>query len=228
MPTVLVADDQILVRAGLCALLRMAPGVEVVGEACDGEDAVQQVARTSPDVVLMDIRMPGTDGIQATRRLLARPGAARSRVIVLTTFDLDGYVYDALRAGASGFLLKETPPERLIAAIHAVAAGDMLFAPSVTRRLIEAYAPPARPAGDLPPAWRTVTNREREVLLQVASGRTNGEIAERLFLSEATIKTHLNRVMGKLGLSSRAQAVVFAYESGLVVPGHTTADRREH
>ncbi|GGV47386.1 DNA-binding response regulator [Kitasatospora herbaricolor] len=228
MPTVLVADDQILVRAGLCALLRMAPGVEVVGEACDGEDAVQQVARTSPDVVLMDIRMPGTDGIQATRRLLARPDTAGTRVIVLTTFDLDGYVYDALRAGASGFLLKETPPERLIAAVHAVAAGDMLFAPSVTRRLIEAYAPPARPADDLPPAWHTVTNREREVLLQVASGRTNGEIAERLFLSEATIKTHLNRVMGKLGLSSRAQAVVFAYESGLVVPGHTTADRRDH
>ncbi|GHH83820.1 DNA-binding response regulator [Kitasatospora indigofera] len=228
MPTVLVADDQLLVRAGLCALLRMAPGVEVVGEACDGEDALRQAAATTPDVVLMDIRMPGTDGIQATRRLLARPAPAPTRVIVLTTFDLDGYVYDALRAGASGFLLKETPPERLIAAIHTVAAGDMLFAPSVTRRLIEAYAPPGLPAGDLPPAWHAVTNREREVLLQVASGRTNGEIAERLVLSEATIKTHLNRVMGKLGLSSRAQAVVFAYESGLVVPGHTTAEHRDH
>ncbi|MFB6839088.1 response regulator [Streptomyces sp. NPDC056361] len=247
MPSVLVVDDQILVRAGLAALLRMAPGVEVVGEAGDGDDAVRQVAATSPDVVLMDIRMPGTDGIQATRRILA-PTAARPatptgtttpesgatppphrvaapRIIVLTTFDLDEYVYNALRAGASGFLLKETPPERLVAAVHTVAAGDMLFSPSVTRRLIEAYAPAPAPDDHLPPAWQTVTNREHEVLVQVARGLPNAEIAQQLLLSEATVKTHLNRAMAKLGLSSRAQAVVFAYETGLVVPGHTrTAD----
>ncbi|RKE18778.1 response regulator transcription factor [Streptomyces sp. TLI_171] len=219
MPRVLIADDHVLVRAGLGALLRAAPGLEVVGEACDGEDAVAQAAATGPDVVLMDIRMPGTDGIRATERILALPSVRPPRVVVLTTFDLDEYVYGALRAGASGFLLKETPPERLIAAIHTVAAGDMLFAPSVTRRLVEAYLPAPRPEREDPAAWPTVTNREREVLRQVARGLSNAEIAAGLFLSEATVKTHLNRAMAKLGLSSRAQAVVFGYESGLVVPG---------
>ncbi|MFD7730518.1 response regulator [Kitasatospora phosalacinea] len=224
MPTVLIADDQILVRAGLGALLRMAPGLEVVGEACDGEDAVRQAAAARPDVVLMDIRMPGTDGIQATERILALPVARPSRVIALTTFDLDEYVYGALRAGASGFLLKETPPERLISAIHTVAAGDMLFAPSVTRRLVEAYAPATQPEplGE-PRGWSTVTNREREVLQQVARGHSNQQVAATLCLSEATVKTHLNRAMVKLALSSRAQVVVFCYENGLVVPGR--ADR---
>ncbi|MFI5533087.1 response regulator [Kitasatospora sp. NPDC051853] len=223
MPSVLVVDDQLLVRAGLVALLRNAPGVQVVGEAADGEEAVRQAAETCPDVILMDIRMPVTDGIEATRRILTRPETAASRVIALTTFDLDQYVYGALRAGASGFLLKETPPERLVTAIHAVAEGDMLFAPSVTRRLVEAYAPPAGPVVDLPPGWRTVTNREREVLVQVAQGLTNREIAQRFVLSDATVRTHLNRAMAKLALSSRAQVVVFAYECGLVVPGGKAA-----
>ncbi|MFB7943350.1 response regulator [Kitasatospora phosalacinea] len=223
MPTVLIADDHVLVRAGLGALLRAAPGLEVVGEACDGEDAVAQAAAVRPDVVLMDIRMPGTDGIRATERILARPTVPPPRIVVLTTFDLDEYVYGALRAGASGFLLKETPPERLIAAVHTVAAGDMLFAPSVTRRLVEAYAPAPPPEREEPAAWPSVTAREREVLRQVARGLSNGEIAAGLFLSEATVKTHLNRAMAKLGLSSRAQAVVFGYENGLVVPGRGDA-----
>ncbi|MFE1318579.1 response regulator [Kitasatospora phosalacinea] len=223
MPTVLIADDHVLVRAGLGALLRAAPGLEVVGEACDGEDAVAQAAAVRPDVVLMDIRMPGTDGIRATERILAGPTVPPPRIVVLTTFDLDEYVYGALRAGASGFLLKETPPERLIAAVHTVAAGDMLFAPSVTRRLVEAYAPAPPPEREEPAAWPSVTAREREVLRQVARGLSNGEIAAGLFLSEATVKTHLNRAMAKLGLSSRAQAVVFGYESGLVVPGRDDA-----
>ncbi|QKW19294.1 response regulator transcription factor [Kitasatospora sp. NA04385] len=223
MPAVLIADDHVLVRAGLGALLRAAPGLEVVGEACDGEDAVAQAAAARPDVVLMDIRMPGTDGIRATERILALPNVPPPRIIVLTTFDLDEYVYGALRAGASGFLLKETPPERLIAAIHTVAAGDMLFAPSVTRRLVEAYVPAPRPEREDPAALPNVTNREREVLRQVARGLSNAEIAAGLFLSEATVKTHLNRAMAKLGLSSRAQAVVFGYENGLVVPGRGDA-----
>jgi DNA-binding NarL/FixJ family response regulator len=219
MTSVLVADDQVLIRAGLAALIRAAPGLEVAGEASDGLEAVELARRTRPDVVLMDIRMPGLDGVQATARLLAEDSPHRPRVLVLTTFDLDEYVYAALSAGASGFLLKDTPPQRLLAAVHTVAGGDMLIAPSITRRLVEAYArqvqPPPAPA---PAALECLTGRETEVLRLVGRGLANGEIAERLVVSEATVKTHLNRAMAKLGLASRAQAVVLCYESGLVVP----------
>ncbi|MFI2509085.1 response regulator [Streptomyces sp. NPDC018972] len=234
MIRVLVVDDQDLIRAGLVALLRAAPGVEVVGEATGGEEAVARAADTRPDVVLMDIRMPGTDGITATERILAEAAASPPgpgtraerpplpRVLVLTTFDLDEYVYAALRAGASGFLLKDTGPERLLEAIGAVARGDLLFAPSVTRRLIEAYVQRSEPVPDSPASLEALTAREREVLLLTARGLSNAEIAEQLFISEATVKTHLNRTMTKLDLDSRAQAVVVAYETGLVVPGGST------
>ncbi|MFJ3667701.1 response regulator [Streptomyces sp. NPDC090106] len=215
---VLVVDDQFLVRGGLVALLRAAPGMEVAGEAADGEEAVALAARTRPDVVLMDIRMPGTTGIEATERILAQAGDPPPRVLVLTTFDLDEYVYGALRAGASGFLLKDAGPERLLAAVTAVHGGDSLFAPAVTRRLVEAFTratdAPGRPAG-----LEALTGREVEVLKLVARGLTNSEAADRLFISEATVKTHLNRTMTKLGLASRAQVVVVAYETGLVTPG---------
>ncbi|MCX5588893.1 response regulator [Streptomyces erythrochromogenes] len=225
MPTVLVVDDQVLIRAGLVSLLNAAPGLTVVGEACDGDEAVRLAETTAPDVILMDLRMPGTDGITAMEHILGRAAAGDSapRILVLTTFDLDEYVYNALRAGACGFLLKETPPERLVAAIHTVASGDMLFAPTVTRRLIEAYHPgPASPR-TIAPEWDTVTSRERDVLRLVATGATNTDVAQQLFISEATVKTHLNRAMAKLGLSSRAQVVVFAYETALVTPGGPTA-----
>ncbi|MFB6519878.1 response regulator [Streptomyces sp. NPDC056401] len=222
MIRVLVVDDQILIRAGLAALLQAAPGIEVVGEAEDGEDAVVRAAATRPDVVLMDIRMPGLDGPAATERILAASVDPLPRVLVLTTFDLDEYVYAALRAGASGFLLKDTGPERLIEAVSAVARGDMLFAPSVTRRLIESYVNRSDPVPDTPAALDALTAREREVLRLTARGLSNTEIAEQLFISEATVKTHLNRTMNKLALDSRAQAVVVAYETGLVVPGRPT------
>ncbi|MEV4312850.1 response regulator transcription factor [Actinocrispum sp. NPDC049592] len=216
MIKVMVVDDQALIRAGLGALLRAAPGIEVVGEAADGEHAVALAASTRPDVVLMDIRMPGMSGIVATERILkADP---HPRVLVLTTFDLDEYVYAALRAGACGFLLKDAPPERLLAAVQAVCAGDMLFAPSVTRRLIEAYVPRSQH-----PELGSLTPREVEVLRLVGSGMANGDIARRLVVSEATVKTHLNRTMTKLDLASRAQAVVVAYETGLVVPGRAAS-----
>jgi DNA-binding NarL/FixJ family response regulator len=224
MTRVLVVDDQFLIRAGLVALLRAAPGIEVVGEAGDGEEAVERAARTEPDVILMDIRMPGISGVVATERILAAAADPPPRILILTTFDLDEYVYTALRAGASGFLLKDAGPDRLLAAVHAVAGGDTLFAPSVTRRLIEAYAPPrpaAAPAGAdrAPPAELGVlTARELEVLRLIARGLSNPEIADLLFISEATVKTHLNRTMAKLHLGSRAQAVVLAYETGLVTP----------
>ncbi|MET9715334.1 response regulator transcription factor [Streptomyces rochei] len=221
----LVVDDQFLVRSGLAALLRAAPGMEVVGEASDGAEAVELAARTRPDVVLMDIRMPGMTGIQATERILAEAVDPAPRVLVLTTFDLDEYVYGALRAGASGFLLKDAGPERLLAAVTAVHGGDALFAPAVTRRLVEAFtrasdagAPAPSEAGP-PPGLTALTGREAEVLRLVARGLSNAEAAERLFISEATVKTHLNRTMTKLGLTSRAQAVVVAYETGLVTPG---------
>jgi DNA-binding NarL/FixJ family response regulator len=217
---VLVVDDQVLIRAGLAALLRAAPGFAVVGEAADGDEAVRLAAAHRPDVVLMDIRMAGTTGIDATRSILAdaRGRHAAPRILVLTTFDLDEYVYDALHAGAHGFLLKDTPPQRLLNAITTVAEGDMLFAPTVTRRLIEAYTsrvdppPPEQPA-DLD----ELTARELEVLRQVGTGATNADIAASLVITEATVKTHLNRAMTKLNLTSRAQAVVVAYETGLVV-----------
>ncbi|MCC2277366.1 response regulator transcription factor [Streptomyces sp. ET3-23] len=219
---VLVVDDQILIRAGVAALLRAAPGMEVVGEAADGEEAVVLAAAHRPDVVLMDIRMPGMSGIAATERILEGAADPAPRVLVLTTFDLDEYVYAALRAGAAGFLLKDAGPQRLLAAVTAVAGGDTLFAPTVTRRLIEAFARrqppgtgPGRPAG----ALEVLTGREREVLRLTGRGLSNAGIADELVISEATVKTHLNRAMAKLGLCSRAQAVVAAYESGLVVPG---------
>ncbi len=226
MIRVLVADDQVLIRAGVAALLRAAPDVEVVAEASDGEEAVRLAAEHRPDVILMDIRMPGVSGITATERILrgaAEVGEPAPRVVVLTTFDLDEYVYAALRAGASGFLLKDTPPQRLLSALATVAGGDMLFAPSVTRRLVEAYArqrdEPGREAADGPETLQALTARELEVLRHTAKGLSNPEIAARLVISEATVKTHLNRTMAKLGLCSRAQAVVLAYETGLVTPG---------
>ncbi|MFI6688652.1 response regulator [Streptomyces sp. NPDC050485] len=220
MTRVLVVDDQFLIRAGLVGLLRAAPGIDVVGEAGDGAEAVRQAAATGPDVILMDIRMPGMTGIEATRRILAEAPDPAPRVLVLTTFDLDEYVYQALRAGASGFLLKDSGPERLLAAVAAVGGGDGLFAPSVTRRLVEAFACRTGRAGQDPgPELGSLTARETEVLRLTACGMSNLEIADRLFISEATVKTHLNRTMSKLDLGSRAQAVVVAYETGLVTPG---------
>ncbi|MER6123973.1 response regulator transcription factor [Streptomyces sp. NPDC001795] len=224
MTRVLVVDDQFLIRAGLVGLLNAAPGIEVVGEADDGTEAVRLAAETRPEVILMDIRMPGMNGIEATERILAEangtPGLS-PRVLVLTTFDLDEYVYGALRAGASGFLLKDSGPERLLAAVAAVGGGDALFAPSVTRRLVEAFARQAAavPGAAPPPDLAALTSREVEVLKLIARGLSNLEIAERLYISEATVKTHLNRTMTKLALDSRAQAVVVAYETGLVTPG---------
>jgi DNA-binding NarL/FixJ family response regulator len=222
MISVLVADDQVLVRAGLAALIRAAPALDVVGEAADGIEAVRLAAQLKPDVVLMDIRMPGLDGVAATARIMTgvRPAP---RVLVLTTFDLDEYIYAALRGGASGFLLKETPPERLLAAIQTVAAGDTLLTPSVTRRLVEAYVP-APHAGRDTPDLGPLTVREREVLRLVGTGRSNAVIAQSLFVSEATVKTHLARLMSKLGLCSRAQVVVTAYETGLIIAGRRIAD----
>lgn len=219
MISVLVVDDQPLIRAGLVALLNAAPGLTVVGEASDGEEAVRLATATNPDVVVMDIRMPVVSGIAATRRILA-DGNLTSRILILTTFDLDEYVYEALRCGASGFILKESDPDRLLAAIHTVAGGDMLFSPTVTRRLIETYLRENVPAQTQPaePGLDTLTTREREVLRLVGTGATNNDIADQLTISEGTVKTHLNRVMTKLDLSSRAQAVVVAYEIGLVTP----------
>ncbi|MFB7209184.1 response regulator [Streptomyces sp. NPDC056255] len=222
MTRVLVVDDQFLIRAGLVGLLRAAPGIEVVGEAGDGEEAVALAAQTRPDVILTDIRMPGMSGVAATEKILADAPDPLPRVLVLTTFDLDEYVYGALRAGACGFLLKDSGPERLLAAVAAVGGGDALFAPSVTRRLVEAFAQQAGNAGRTdapPPDLGTLTAREVEVLRLTARGLSNLEIAGELFISEATVKTHLNRTMTKLDLGSRAQAVVVAYETGLVTPG---------
>lgn len=218
---VLVVDDQVLIRAGVAALLRAAPGMEVVGEAADGEEAVALAAAHRPDVVLMDIRMPGMSGIAATERILEDAPDPAPRVLVLTTFDLDEYVYAALRAGAAGFLLKDAGPQRLLAAVTAVAGGDTLFAPTVTRRLIESFTrrQPPEAGPERPAALEVLTGREREVLRLTGRGLSNGDIADELVISEATVKTHLNRAMAKLGLCSRAQAVVAAYESGLVVPG---------
>ncbi|MBO8201833.1 response regulator transcription factor [Streptomyces smyrnaeus] len=221
---VLVVDDQVLIRAGVAALLRAAPDMEVVGEASDGDEAVQLAAEQRPDVILMDIRMPGTSGITATERILETACEPLPRILVLTTFDLDEYVYAALRAGACGFLLKDTGPQRLLAAIAAVAEGDTLFSPSVTRRLIEAYAPRTDPAGPPPETLDALTSRELDVLRLVAGGLSNAEIAETLVISESTVKTHLNRTMAKLDIGSRAQAVVLAYETGLVTPGGGHAD----
>ena len=215
---VLIADDQAMVRTGLSLILRPYEDIELVGEASDGHEAVEAARRLRPDVVLMDVRMPRLDGIEATRRLLATGAVHHPRVLVLTTFDLDEYVYDALRAGAGGFMLKDEPPERLLAGIRIVAAGEALLAPTVTRRLIEEFV--RRPAGDPfdSSGLADLTQREREVLEKLARGRSNDEIAQELYLSRATVKTHVGNVFMKLDLRDRAQAVVFAYECGLVRP----------
>jgi DNA-binding NarL/FixJ family response regulator len=215
---VLVVDDQELVRLGFCVILEAADGITVVGEAANGEAAVSQVAAHEPDVVLMDIRMPGMDGLEATRQITSRP-AAPPKVVMLTTFDLDDYVYEALRAGASGFLLKDSPRHDLIAAVRAAAAGDALLAPSVTRRLIEAFARRPPETSPSPSQLASLTARERDVLLLLARGRSNAEIAEVLFVSEATVKTHVGNLLAKLGLRDRVQAVILAYETGIVIPG---------
>jgi DNA-binding NarL/FixJ family response regulator len=226
MINVLVVDDQVLIRAGLASMIRAAPGFDIVGEASSGEEAVQFAAWSAEigapiDVILMDIRMPGLSGIDATKQILAGAAAEPPKILILTTFDLDEYIYAALRAGASGFLLKDTSPERLFGAITAVANGDMLFAPTVIRRIIEAHTTTqALPRAETP-GLASLTAREVDVLRQVARGLSNADIAAELFLREATVKTHLNRLMSKLALSSRAQAVVIAYETGLVVPSHT-------
>jgi DNA-binding NarL/FixJ family response regulator len=218
---VAIADDQGLVRAGFAKLIEGEPGIAVVGQAADGLEAIDVVRRSRPHVVLMDIRMPGLDGIEATRRLLSDGARADVRVVILTTFDLDEYVYDALRAGASGFLLKDAPPDQLVAAIRTVADGDALIAPSVTRRLIAEFARrPVASAGDDGPL-AGLTPRELDVLRLMARGLNNAEIAAQLIVGEATVKTHVGNVLMKLGLRDRVQAVVVAYETGLVQPGAT-------
>ena len=215
---VLIVDDQALVRAGFRMILEAEQDIQVVGEAADGREAVAEARRLRPDVVLMDVRMPDVDGIEATRRLLGDDGA-EVKVVMLTTFDMDEYVYDALRVGASGFLLKDVPPEQLVDGIRAVASGDALLAPSVTRRVIEEFV--RRPPDSVrtaPPELGEVTARELEVLKLIARGLANAEIAKELFISETTVKTHVAHVLMKLKLRDRVQAVVFAYESGLVRP----------
>jgi DNA-binding NarL/FixJ family response regulator len=218
MIRILVADDQMLVRAGFSALLGAEDGVEVVGVAADGEQAVSLARSQRPDVVLMDIRMPGLDGLEASRRILGDPALADVRVVILTTFETDEYIFEAIRLGASGFLVKDTEPGDLIKAIRVVAAGESLLSPGVTRRLIEEFARRAKEPLALP-GIDDLTEREREVMGLVALGLSNDEIAQRLVVSPATSKTHVSRIMIKLGARDRAQLVVFAYESGLARPG---------
>ena len=221
----LIADDQAMVREGFAAVLAAQPGLVVVGQAADGADAVRLARHLLPDVVLMDVRMPVMDGLEAARQILNAAGAVRPRVLMLTTFDLDDYVYEALRAGASGFLLKDATAAELIHAVRVVAAGDALLAPSVTRRLIADFArrPPSGPR--FPPAAGTLTQRETEVLRLIAHGLSNAEISSALVIAEQTTKTHVGRILAKLDLRDRAQAVVFAYETGLVTPGGSGAAR---
>jgi DNA-binding NarL/FixJ family response regulator len=216
---VVVVDDQALVRAGFKALLTSDPEVEVVGEAGNGLDAVERARELKPDVILMDVRMPDMDGLEATRRILADEATAATRVLVLTTFDLDEYVYDGLRAGASGFVLKDIEPADLVQAVHVVARGEALLAPSVPRRLIAEFARRPDPSRRVPPRLAELTEREREVLVQIARGLTNDEIAEGLVISPATAKTHVSRILSKLDARDRAQLVVIAYENRLVTPG---------
>jgi DNA-binding NarL/FixJ family response regulator len=216
---ILIADDQALVRAGFRMILDSEDGLEVVAEASDGDEAVALAGRLAPDVVLMDIRMPQVDGIEATRQIIAAAGDRPVRVLMLTTFDANEYVYEALRAGASGFLLKDVPPEQLVAGVRIVAEGEALLAPSITRRLIQEFAS-VRPAPPEPPAGLDeLTARELEVFKLVARGLSNAEIAGELVVSETTVKTHVARVLMKLGLRDRVQAVVLAYECGVAVPG---------
>jgi len=216
--TVLLADDQALVRGGFRLILDAEPDLAVLGEAANGAEAVAVARRTSPDVVLMDIRMPVLDGIEATRRIIR--GQPDTRVLILTTFGLDTYVYDALRAGASGFMLKDAPPEEITAAIRIVASGEALLAPAVTRAVIEEFVRQRPPAAVDPPPVSDLTPREREVLDLLARGLSNSEICKQLVISEATAKTHVARILQKLDLRDRVQTVIYAYESGLVTPGY--------
>ena len=216
----LIADDQAMVREGFAAVLAAQPGLQVVGQAADGADAVRLARHLRPDVVLMDVRMPVMDGLQAARQILgSASGPARPRVLMLTTFDLDDYVYEALRAGASGFLLKDATAAELVHAVRVVAAGDALLAPSVTRRLIADFARQPRPDPPFPATLSALTHRESEVLRLIARGLSNAEVAQELIVSETTVKTHVARVLMKLGLRDRIQAVVLAYESGIIQPG---------
>ena len=219
----LIADDQAMVREGFAAVLTAQPGLQVVGLAADGADAVRQVRHLEPDVVLMDVRMPVMDGLQATREILgAGAGSALPRVLMLTTFDLDDYVYAALRAGASGFLLKDATAAELVTAVRVVAAGEALLAPSVTRRLIADFARQQQPDQPLPPALDALTQRETEVLRLIARGLSNAEISTTLVIAEQTTKTYVGRILAKLNLRDRAQAVVVAYETGLITPGSSS------
>ena len=217
MIRILIADDQALVRGGFRSILEGQEDLEVVGEASDGAQAVDEAVRLAPDVVLMDIRMPALDGIEATRRIFSL-GVA-TRVLVLTTFDIDEYVYEAMKAGASGFLLKTAPPRQLADAVRTVASGEALLAPSVTQRLIEQFVRRPPPGAATAPGLEELTERERDVLQLLARARSNAEIAAELFVSEATVKSHVNRILRKLDLRDRAQAIVLAYETGLVEPG---------
>jgi DNA-binding NarL/FixJ family response regulator len=217
MIRVVIADDQALLRGGFRMILESQKDIEVVGEAADGREALEQARALEPDVVLMDIRMPELDGLEATRQLVDADGAPR--ILILTTFDLDEYVYEAMKAGASGFLLKEVRPEQLADAVRVVAAGETLVSPAITRRLVEEFVRRRPPGSGPPTAVSELTERELEVLKLVARGLSNGEIAAELFVSEATVKTHVTHVLTKLGLRDRVQAVVLAYESGLVLPG---------
>jgi DNA-binding NarL/FixJ family response regulator len=215
---VLVVDDDALVRGGFRMILEAQDDIEVVGEAADGAEAVAATIALVPDVVLMDVRMAGVDGIEATRQLVADESSS-SRILMVTTFDLDRHVYDAFRAGASGFLLKNVPPDQLVSAVRCVARGDMLLSPSITRRLIETFTHRPAPATGRPPKLAALTERELQVLEAIGRGGSNAEIAQELFLSEATIRTHVNHLLSKLDLRDRVQAVVLAYETGLVHPG---------
>ena len=219
MIRVLLADDQAVVRGGLRMILDAQPDIEVVGEAENGHAAVELVREIDPDVVLMDIRMPDLDGIEATRRVLSAPQGPQARVLILTTYDLDEYLYEAIRAGAGGFLLKTAEPHELVGGVRTVASGDALVAPEITRRLLDDFASLPAPGAGVPDVLSELTERELDVLRLVACGKSNGEIAAELFLSAGTVKTHVGHILGKLGARDRTRAVVIAYESGFVRPG---------